>query len=493
MPSRLPPRFSIELGQPAPRNPRLPPTIVLVNPPGRRLYQRDWYDGCVAKGHYLWPPLNLLVQSGFLARVARVQVVDGMAERLTHEQALERVASHAPDVVVLLTGSASWEEDLSFAREARRRTGARLVGHGDAFTFEPRQALERWPFVDAAFYDFTSPGLAEWVASGRGSELRFPDVMHRGAPATTSNASDAIVEGPWRRAKEELDYPLPRHELFPLARYRMPFGPVEPLSAMLTNYGCPHTCEFCNKPSLGFRLRPLDAVSEELAALASLGIERLFVADMTFNVSRARVHEVCERFARAPARFRFSAYARPDGFDVEQARVMKRAGAIAIHFGVESGDERVLADNGKPMSVARVEDAFRACRREGILAGAHFLLGLPGETREGLERTVSLARNLEPDFAAVNLVMPRMGTRLRARLGTALDGTFTTLDSSGRSQPVATSPVRPRELERGRRRLMRALYFHPRSVARQVGRLRTWAEAANLLRNGYTVLRSYAT
>ncbi len=57
-------------------------------------------------------------------------------------------------------------------------------------------------------------------------------------------------------------------------------------------------------------------------------------------------------------------------------------------------------------------------KEQGIDAGAHFIIGLPGDTRESIRKTADLAIELDPVYASFNLAMPRLQWRIiRLRMG----------------------------------------------------------------------------
>lgn len=76
------------------------------------------------------------------------------------------------------------------------------------------------------------------------------------------------------------------------------------------------------------------------------------------------------------------------------------SGCWLVHTGIESGDDRVLKFINKPLSVADIRRQVEMIYRNGIMVRGYFILGLPTETRESMERTMALARQL-PLYAAL--------------------------------------------------------------------------------------------
>ena len=52
--------------------------VLLLNPPGEKLYQRDMYCSNISKGKYYWPAIDLLILSGILGQSYEVDVLDAV-------------------------------------------------------------------------------------------------------------------------------------------------------------------------------------------------------------------------------------------------------------------------------------------------------------------------------------------------------------------------------------------------------------------------------
>ncbi len=98
--------------------------VLLLCPPGRRIYQRDNYCSHESKASYYWYPYDLVVQSGFLSERGPVDVLDATALRLYPERALDAVERLRPRAVFALTGAVCWRDDEDFLDGVVGRTGA---------------------------------------------------------------------------------------------------------------------------------------------------------------------------------------------------------------------------------------------------------------------------------------------------------------------------------------------------------------------------------
>lgn len=449
--------------------------VLLLNPPAPgRPVLRDFACGETTKADYYWAPIDLLVLSGVLARDHDLAVLDAVASELDPERTLERARRFRPDAVFSLTAAVSLAADDAFLARLKRETGARVYGLGDVASFAPRDALRRTSSFDALLSTFTDPALtrlAEGDDRGLGGAcLRRGVNVETRAPALGG----------------EMRYPLPRHELFPLERYRLPFTRWERCTSLLTLNGCPFQCTFCASRNLPYQLRPLEDVARELEYVRLLGVRELYVRDFTFGPTRSRARELSRVLREAGGGLRWSAECRIDVLDEQTLDLMREAGCEVILVGIETGDEAVARRLGKSVRAERTHRVLEHAREIGIRSCGHFVLGSPEETRDELTRTIRHARALPLDYAAFNLYAPRLGTTMRSdlvTLGRVVAEDFGDHDVSGHASAYAN--MSPAELLRWFRWGVLSFYLRPSQMLR-LTRSTPWP---TLARQGTGVLR----
>jgi len=435
--------------------------VLLLNPPGRRRYLRDYYCSTVSKAGYYWHPMDLLVQSGHLAPHADLKVLDAIADSLSPAASLAAVRRFAPDLIVSLVGAQSLNEDLAFLREACAGSGAKTNRNPRvALSGEPVRGGEEKALRAAlphAFHlqDFTSDALVRWIMKDLPSPL--PD--EEKAP----------------RRQGTLRLPRPRHDLFLSDRYHVPFDGGRPFASVLTAYGCPHRCTYCNSgaSSLGYAVRDLDDVAEELDYLARTGdVAHIFFRDMDFTANRRRALRICEMLRQRGAPFSWNCYGRPDELDDALCESMARAGCRLIQLGLETFDEPTLTRLARPMTGAQIERAFRLVRRHGMRSGAHVILGLDGTRWSDMHRTWRRIVELDPDYVSFNLLQRRRGAPLAA----------------GASASQAAQSHQAHLLAWARRCATWGFYLRPRYLVRQLRQIRSTAEARSLVCSGVDLI-----
>jgi anaerobic magnesium-protoporphyrin IX monomethyl ester cyclase len=99
--------------------------------------------------------------------------------------------------------------------------------------------------------------------------------------------------------------------------------------------------------------------------------------------------------------------------DDELLHKMKASGCYSLFFAVESADPDVLKNiMHKPVNVAKIPPLVKTARSLGIEVHGLFVIGLPGETREQIQRTIDFAENTGFDYVTFSIATPYPGTRM---------------------------------------------------------------------------------
>ena len=456
--------------------------VLLLNPPGERIYIRDYFCSKTTKSNYLFHPVDLVVLSGTAASEHETEVLDCMAERLGPDAARARIDAFAPDVVVSLVGSVSWDEDRKFLADQARR-GRRVVAIGDVLHESSEQRLAAEPWMEAVLHVFSNADLLHHLA-GRRDEIEDMTVRDEdGRPLRLKRVERSRRKGTFR-------VPRPRHELFPEHGYHFSFARSPRFATVLTDYGCPYPCTFCVIGTLGFQTRPVDDVLEEIDELRNRGVTELFFMDQTFGVRAERAQELCDAFAER-GDLSWTAYTRPDLCHDELLGAMRRAGCHTVILGVESAEDHLLAAYRKGYSADVVVDGFQAAKRHGLRTVGTFIIGLPEETEDTLTKTLELAIALDMDFMSVNMAVPRFGTPFRAQaveLGLA-DPDDLVMDQGGADAFLPT-----RTLDRGtmvalKKKMIRRYYLRPSYLWKRLTSAGSAWELGAQIREGLALLR----
>ncbi|HZL63369.1 MAG TPA: radical SAM protein, partial [Thermoleophilia bacterium] len=267
-------------------------------------------------------------------------------------------------------------------------------------------------------------GAVPSVVLGRAAGTGRPGAAGGGRPAAVGGGAD-LATAPPRPFAADLDaLPFPARDLLPNADYirfgRRRYGAS--ITTVMSTRGCPYRCEFCSNVVFGasYRERSPGNVLDEVEQALGLGYERISFADDVFTLDARRVRAICEEIGRRGLRFGWECLGRVDTFDGETARAMKQAGCFRIFFGIESGNDDVLALMNKKTTAAEARAAVECAHRAGLDVGAFFIVCYPGETDETVLDTLRFASSLPLDYVGLTMPYPLPGTALLERMGDRL-------------------------------------------------------------------------
>jgi radical SAM superfamily enzyme YgiQ (UPF0313 family) len=121
----------------------------------------------------------------------------------------------------------------------------------------------------------------------------------------------------------------------------------------------------------------------------------LRIMDDVFIVNRKRFFEIFKLWMEGGFHKKFSlhTFVRADLLTEENIKMMKYMG-FQIRFGAESGSDKILKNLNKGTTVAINQKAIDMANDVGMRVTASFMYGLPGETKEDYQETMSfISRN----------------------------------------------------------------------------------------------------
>jgi radical SAM superfamily enzyme YgiQ (UPF0313 family) len=143
-----------------------------------------------------------------------------------------------------------------------------------------------------------------------------------------------------------------------------------------------------------------------------MGIQEFLIYDDTFTVNRPRVLDICDEIVRRKLDIGWDVRAHINTISEDMLDRMKDAGCTGIHYGVESGTERLLKLLNKGLQKQRVKEVFKWTKQRGIATLAYFMIGLPTETKEDIHETFHFIRELDSDYLHLGVFTPFPATQL---------------------------------------------------------------------------------
>src|SRR5262249_7215210 len=138
-------------------------------------------------------------------------------------------------------------------------------------------------------------------------------------------------------------------------------------------------------------------------------VREFFFDDDTFTDDRPRAEAIAKGLGRLGVTWSCNAKA-----DVprDTLAVLRDNGLRLLLVGYETGSQQILNNIRKGTRIDPARRSPEASHRLGITIHGTFIVGLPGETRETLEKTIRFAREINPHTIQVSLATPYPGTEL---------------------------------------------------------------------------------
>lgn len=192
-----------------------------------------------------------------------------------------------------------------------------------------------------------------------------------------------------------------------------------PVTNIITSRGCPGLCTFCSNAVFKrtYRERSAQNIFEEIKeVIKKYKIREIHFNDDTFLINKKRINELFELCRKEKIKFNWSCFSRVDNVNYEFLKYLKQNGCWHIAFGIESGDERVLKDIKKEISLQMVEQVIGWCHELGIKTKGHFIVGHPTDTVESINRTINFALSVPFSDVVVTVSTPMPGSEQFATL-----------------------------------------------------------------------------
>jgi len=216
------------------------------------------------------------------------------------------------------------------------------------------------------------------------------------------------------------DLPYPDYSLYNLSKYRLSklTSRRNPVVWIETSRGCPFNCKICNKVVQGYNFRPKSVrrLLDELEYLAGMGVKEFHIADDCFTLQIERAEAICDGIIDRGLDI---TWACSNGIRVDRVNQvllekMRRAGCYRIAFGIESGNQGVLNNLGKNITLEQVIKAVQMAKKAGMEVHGFFIFGFLDDTEATMQETIELAKRLPLDVVKVALPIPFPGSPLYA-------------------------------------------------------------------------------
>ncbi|MAG77815.1 B12-binding domain-containing radical SAM protein [archaeon] len=470
--------------------------ILLINP---NLSAADRYGKSLGKVGPSCEPLGL----AYIAAVIRekrsdeIKILDGIPFNLSLDDIKKEVEDYKPDVIGITFLTPMFVHVKKLIEAVKEVSEAKIVVGGPHLTIMPMDTLKDIPQVDFGVVGEGEETFPELCDAFEG-KLELKDVkgiVYR---------DDGIKMTAMRNFVDNIDdCPLPARDLLPMESYvpAPTYYQRTPTFLVLTSRGCPFRCVYCSKiGGRKYRHHSIERVLKEVNVLIDeYKAKEIIFRDDTFTVNRKFAMDLCNVLIEngINKKIKWTCMTRVTLVDKEILSLMKKAGCWSIHFGIESGSQRLLKLIKKDIDLNQAKKAVKWCREVGIETKAFFMLGLPTETKEESEQTIRFTRDLDPDMIQVTLTVPYPGTELYNMAKE--DGTLNSMNwedyqtwAGWADKDLVFVPKgrEAKELKEMQKRAMREFFLRPKVIFRLVTKIKSYDMFKMYFAGAYALVES---
>lgn len=269
------------------------------------------------------------------------------------------------------------------------------------------------------------------------------------------------------------DVSLPAYDLINIDGYSSPSSTRKPYTTYIRSRGCPFFCNFCGVQRMFTRQYRCESPQKTIENIDYLvqkfGIREILFKDSEFVINRKSVMDFCDLLVARKYDLIWGCNARVDTVSMELLQKMKAAGCRQITYGVESGDQKILNDIGKRITLDQARAAVKMTKQIGINCVTNFILGHIGETKETIQKTIDFAKELDADYTVFGSLMAFPGSEIYEKslannwFSNGIPRAFTYDDLR-----LNATSMSNRELDEFMRKALLSFYFRPKYVFRRI-------------------------
>jgi anaerobic magnesium-protoporphyrin IX monomethyl ester cyclase len=459
--------------------------VLLVNPP---FTLEDRYGKKLKIAGPLLPSLGLAYIAAVLERDGHdVEILDAPALDMHASGIAAHVSKKRYDVIGVTAQTPMYGRFVEALKAIRPAApDAVLMAGGPHSSIMPKEILLENPELDYSIYGEGEVTVCELmkVIEGTMKPQEVSGIGYR-------DGREVRVTPPRPFIKDIDDIPMPARHLLPMKRYRPAPSTYKrtPLLHMITSRGCPFSCVYCSSRSIFgrvYRAHSPKRVADEMEMIVKkYGAREIFFLDDIFTLDRKWATAVCDEIIRRGLhkKVEWSCSTRVNVVDQDLLLHMRKAGCWQIHYGLESGSQRLLDYIKKGITLEQSRMAVRFARKAGIQVRAYFMVGLPTETREETLQTIKFAKDVDPDYAKFSLTTPYPGTPLfdmaneRGEIKSFSWSTYKTLGGfTDDERPYIPRGRTGAELKFMEKKAYRDFYLRPSYAIKKLMRIRSPSE-----------------
>jgi len=444
-----------------------------------KIYRQNSREGAIL------PPLGIAYLAAILEKDHAVRIIDANVLRLSAGEIVDQLRIFSPDVLLFSLVTTNFRVGLGWIKAITRQIDVPVIVGGPHPTIYPLETLccEEIDFCVVGEGWETLPELIDCL-DHKGNYENVKGIAFR-------KNGEGLLTGKRQSIVSIDDVAFPARHLLPNERYTTILSKRFPITAMMSSSGCPFHCIYCGHSHSTVLRNPVKVVDEMEECVTRYKIKEIMFYDEIFSLDKDRAAAICREIIRRGLDITWSIRTRTDFVNQELIKLFAQAGCVRINYGIESADPRILKAVKRDMPLSGMIDAVRWAKNEKIDVLGLFMLGLPGESRQSILKTIALAKQLPFDYVQITKAVPMPDTELYDKLketsGRDPWRDYTLGKEDLKSFTTFGSELTEQELDYWLKRAYRSFYFRPLHILRTLLKVKSFKELRGLVNSAFAL------
>ncbi len=355
------------------------------------------------------PPLGLAYAAAIAEKSGHQAIIidANCRPRLSPHEVLKQINQFKPDILGFMLTVYMFRQTLVWIKSLKRQTSLPILVGNILLELYPREVMTHKE-IDYGIIGTAQNTLPDLLlALNNKMDIgKIKGLCYKRGGEIFINEPDSL--------KEDFDtLPFPARHLLPNHKYYTIVSKRKNFTIMITSKGCLSKCGFCHVKNIPYSARSPEGVAAEIEECSKkYGIREIEFFDPIFTIDKMRVINICKQIRRRKIDVSWACRARIDQMDAELLGEMKSAGCVRIYYGIECGNQSILNNVSKGITLDQIKRVINLTKKKGILTLGFFLLGAPGDTSNSIKETIDFALSLNLDYAQFHKTMAKPTTIL---------------------------------------------------------------------------------
>lgn len=435
------------------------------------------------------PPLGLAYAAAIAEKHGhKAMIIDANCRpALSKISVLNKLNAFNPDIVGFMLTAYMFRQTLEWIRYIKKETGSYIIVGNVLMELYPSEVMQHKE-IDFGLIGPAQESLPQ-LLSALENKSRFDAIKG----LCYKRDGRIIINNPDTLEEDFSTLPFPARHLLENEKYCTIVSKRKNFTIMLTSKGCPSKCGFCFVKNVPYSYRNAEGVADEMEeCYKKYNIREIEFFDPVFTYHKDRVIQICREIRNRNLDISWACRARVDQVDEELLEEMRLAGCARIYYGVECGNQNILNNVSKNVTLERIKEIVNLTKKKGMLTLGFFLIGAPGDTEETIKETIKFALSLNLDYAQFHKTMAKPGTVLYNEVKKITGRDFWKEYISGNADeemlPTPWTEVSNKQIEQFTIKAYRKFYFNPTRLFKIAIGIKSYEEFLRYARSAIGIL-----